>query len=250
MDCQNYKDIISAHVDDALSSKERWAVQTHVNQCPKCRQMYIWETQVARDLKRKLFPLEARPALKERILEQLGESRGESFWGWSYGKHGVLAAIALLLVVAVPFLFWPNGAEDNVFNHAIAQYQEVSLGGTPALQRAVSNTPTARLLDLSPWGYQILSRQSHWVGGKLGRTFVYSKGPGEAYLIAQEFEGMEISPPSGGSVVRTSNRDFVSYSQDDVNLVAWKDKDMLCILASKLPKKKLLGLAQRIAFPS
>ena len=86
--------------------------------------------------------------------------------------------------------------------------------------------------------------------GRQGRTFVYSTGSGEEYLMAQEFEGMEISPPSGGSVVRTSNRDFMSYSQGEVNLVAWKDKDMLCILASKLPKKKLLGLAQRIALPS
>jgi predicted anti-sigma-YlaC factor YlaD len=49
MDCENYQGIISAHVDDALSPKERWAVQTHVNHCPKCRQLYIWETQVARD---------------------------------------------------------------------------------------------------------------------------------------------------------------------------------------------------------
>ncbi len=35
------------------------------------------------------------------------------------------------------------------------------------------------------------------VGGKQGRTFVHSKGPGEEYLMAQEFEGLEISPPSG-----------------------------------------------------
>jgi len=249
MDCQNYKEIISAHVDDALSPKERWAVQTHLNQCPKCRQMYIWETQVARDLKRKLFPMEARPALKERILEQLGETQRERFWPWSYAAQGFMAAIALILVVAVPYLFWPEKSHENVFNHAIAQYQKVSLGGTRTPQREVTKTPAARLLDLRPWGYQILSRKSHWVEGQQGRTFVY-RGEGEEYLMAQEFEGMEFSPPTGGSVVRTSNRDFVSYSQGGVNLVAWQDKDMLCIIASKLPKKKLLRLAQKIAVPS
>ncbi len=104
MDCQNYKDIISAHVDDALSPKERWAVQTHVNQCPKCRRMYIWETQVARDLNRKLFPLEPHPALKERILKQLGESQGAKTWAWSHWKYGLLVVLALLLVVAVPYM--------------------------------------------------------------------------------------------------------------------------------------------------
>jgi hypothetical protein len=40
----------------------------------------------------------------------------------------------------------------------------------------------------------------------------------------------------------------VTYSQEGVNVVAWKekDKDLLCILASNLPKEKLLGLAQQI----
>lgn len=250
MDCQNYKDIISAHVDDALSPKERWAVQTHVNHCPKCRQMYIWETQAARDLKRKLFPLEPRPALKERILAQLGESHGGKKRAWFRWKNGVMVVIAFFLLVAVTYILWPNGTEENVFSHAIAHYEKVSLGGTATATRIVSKSPTARILDLSPLGYQILSRQSHLVEGLQGRTFVYARGTGEEYLMAQEFEGMKMSPPRGGNVARTSNRDFASYSQAGVNLVAWKDRDMLCILASKLPKKKLLGLAQRIAVPS
>jgi hypothetical protein len=32
-----------------------------------------------------------------------------------------------------------------------------------------------------------------------------------------------------------------------VNLVAWKQKDLLCIIASTLPKEDLLGLAQQLA---
>ncbi len=108
MDCQNYKDIISAHVDNALSPKERWAVQTHVNQCPKCRQMYIWETQATRDLKRKLFPLEPRPALKERILQQLEESPQKKMWSWSYWKLGLLAVFVLLGITLLPYMLWPK----------------------------------------------------------------------------------------------------------------------------------------------
>ena len=214
------------------------------------RQMYIWETQAARDLKRKLFPLEPHPALKERILEQLGESQGAKTWAWSHWKYGLLAVLALLLVVAVPYLLWPNGVEENIFNHAIAQYQKESSGRTATAHRGVSKTPTARLLDLSSLGYRILSRKNHWVKGQQGRTFVYTRGSSEEYLMAQEFEGMKISRPPGGRVVRTSNRDFVSYSQGGVNLVAWRDRDMLCILAAKLTKKKLLRLARRIALPS
>ena len=47
--------------------------------------------------------------------------------------------------------------------------------------------------------------------------------------------------------MRESSQDFVSYSQAGVNLVAWKQKNLLCILASTLPKEKLLGLAQQLA---
>lgn len=75
--------------------------------------------------------------------------------------------------------------------------------------------------------------------------FVY-QGQGKEYLVAQEFDGVDFLSPSGAKTIRASSRDFVSYTQEGVNLIAWKEKDLLCILASTLPKEKLLGLAQQI----
>jgi len=40
MDCQDYKEMISAHVDGALSSEERLAVRSHLDGCPKCTQIF------------------------------------------------------------------------------------------------------------------------------------------------------------------------------------------------------------------
>ncbi len=243
MDCEGYKEMISAHVDGALGTEEKLMVQSHLNECPKCTQMFLWESQMRTALKQKLSLMPARAALRKRVLDQLGESRKEGLLGWSYMAHGLAAAFALLLIVAVPYLFWPGKVQEDIFTDAIVRYQEV-MQGVVEVPQTVS--PTAQLLDLSPWGYRLLSRQTQWVEGQEGRVFVY-RGRGKEYLLAQEFEGGELSPLPGSKVARVSSQEFVSYSQGGVNLVAWKQKDLLCILASTLPKEKLLGLAQQIA---
>jgi len=247
MDCRQYKEINSAHIDEALSSEERPAVQSHLSQCSRCTQMFLWETGVTRAIKAKLSLISARPALKERVLDQLRETPREGLFGWSYMAHGLTAVFALLLIVAVPYLFWSDHVEEDIYTDAMAQYQNVAQGITQGIkdnQQAAS--PAVGLLDLRPWGYRILSRQIQQIMGQEGRVFVY-QGPGKEYLLAQEIKGVEFSHPSGGTVIRASSRNFVSYSQQGVNLIAWKQKDILCILTSTLPKEKLLSLALQIS---
>ena len=247
MDCQEYKEIISAHVDAALSSEERLTVQSHLNQCPRCTQMFLWETEVKEVLKLKLSHIPARPALKERVLDKLRETPREGLFGWSYMAHGLAAAFVILLIVAGPYLFWQGNLQEDIYTGAMAQYQNVAQGITQGIkdnQQAAS--PAVGLLDLRPWGYRILSRQIRQIMGQEGRVFVY-QGPGKEYLLAQEIKGVEFSHPSGGTVIRASSRNFVSYSQQGVNLIAWKQKDLLCILTSTLPKEKLLSLAMQIS---
>lgn len=245
LDCQEYKEIIAAHVDGDLSPNEMLAAQGHLDQCPKCTQMFHWETEVKDLLKQGLSLLPARRGLKEKILDQLGETRMERFFGW-FNPHPVLiAASALLLVVALHYLFWQGEVHQEVLTDAIAQYQKVTEGIVEAQEAASSPTPAARLLDLSPWGYRVLARQSQQVRGQEGRVFVY-QGQGKEYLVAQEFDGADFSPPAGARIIRASNREFVSYSQEGVNLIAFKEKDVLCILSATLPEEKLLGLAQQL----
>ncbi len=243
MDCQEYKEIISAHVDGALSTEEGLAVQSHLNQCTRCTKMFHWETEVKKILKPKFSTILPRPALKARVLGQLRETPKEGLFGWSFMANGLAAAFALLLIVSVPYLYWPGRVQENIFTGAIAQYQTVAQGMEDTPQNA---SPAARLLDLRPWGYRILSTQIQRVKGQEGRVFIY-QGPGQEHLLAQEFEGAEFSFPSGGRVIRASSRDFVSFSQQGVNLVAWKEKDLLCILTSTLPKEKLLSLARQVS---
>lgn len=246
MDCQEYREIIAAHVDGTLSSEERGVVQTHLQQCSTCMQMFIWETDVKKSLGPKLSLLPAKAGLKERLLDRLGETSKEGFFGWSYMSARLATAFALLLIMAVPYVVWRDKVREEIFTDAISQYQKVTQGIADIPQEASSLTPAARLLDLSPWGYRVLTRQTLQVKGQEGRVFVY-QGQGKEYLLAQEFDKADLSPPRNANVVRVSNRDFISYSEEGVNLIAWKEKDLICIIASTLPKEKLLGLAQQIA---
>lgn len=249
MNCLEYGEIIAAHVDGALSPEEGIAAQSHLNKCPRCQQNFLWETEVKRSLRQRLSLIPARPGLRARVLDQLGETAKEGFFGWYYMRHGLVAAFALLFIVAVPYLVWRGKVEENIFSDAISQYQRVTQGIADTAQADRSQTPAARLLDLSPWGYRVLAKQSQQVRGQEGRVFVY-QSQGKEYLLAQEFDEMDFSPPSGARVIQASSREFVSYSQEGINLIAFKEKDLLCILASTLPREKLLGLAQQIAMGS
>ncbi len=136
MRCQDYKEMISAHVDGALASEERLAVRSHLDGCPKCTQMFHWETQMRTALKRKLSPLAARPALKARVLDQLEGTRTEGVFGWPYLAHGLAAAFALLIIVAVPYLSGPGNLQVEILIDAIARYQKVTQGIVDAPQTA------------------------------------------------------------------------------------------------------------------
>ncbi len=251
MDCQEYREIIAAHVDGTLLSEERKAVESHLNQCVRCAQMFLWENEVRKFLKRMLSPIKVRAGLKESILDQLGETSKEGLLSRYYSR-GLVAAFALLLLLAVPYLFWRGKVQkvqEEIFTDAIAQYQMVTQGIGDTPQATSPSTPAARLLDLSPWGYRLLAKQSQQLKGQDGRVFIY-QGQEKEYLLAQEFYGVDYSLPPGASTIRVSGRDFVNYSKGNVNLIGWKEKDILCILASNLPKEKLLSLAQEIALGS
>lgn len=249
MDCRGYREIVAVHVDSSLSSEERLAVQSHLVQCSKCTKEFLWETGVKKALKQKLTIIPARPGLKVRVLDKLGETSKEGLFGWYYMSHGLVAAFALLLIVAVPYLVWRDNVQEEIFSDTIAHYQKVTQGFAETPEASPSLPPAARLLDLSPWGYRMLARQTQQIRGREGRAFVY-QGEAKEYLLAEEFDGVDLSPPQGARTVRVSNRDFVSYSQEGVNLIAWKEKDFVCVISSTLPKEKLLGLAREITMGS
>lgn len=242
MDCQEYQQILSAHVDGALSLEERLHVQSHLEGCPRCKQTFLWETKARNALRTRLAPIPATRRLREKVRQQLEEPR---VFSWPYLSHGLAAAFALLLIVAVPYLTWRTEAKHELFTDVIAQYRTLTQGKLEAQQPAPPLPPPAQILDLSPWGYTLLAKQTQRIANREGRIFIYQGRP-EEYLLAQEFDGADLPSPSDARVLPESTRRFVVYSEVDVNLIAWKEKNVLCLIAGKLPQEKLLDLAKQI----
>jgi hypothetical protein len=104
MNCLDYKEIISAHVDGTLGAEEELEVQSHLDQCPKCKQFFRWETDVKKLLRQKLSPIAVQPSFKGVLLERLEGKRKRTSMRWSYKSEGIAAGLIGAATIAVWFL--------------------------------------------------------------------------------------------------------------------------------------------------
>jgi anti-sigma factor RsiW len=209
--------------------------------------MFVWETKAQEVIKPHLAIIEPPSAVKERILdnlEQRGRSRGMLSW-FFFGPR-LAGSVALVLIVVLATILWRNHSQNDLVSLAVDQYRTVLAKGLGGSEQAGLSTPAARRLDLSPWGYRLSANQVNQVKGREQRLSLF-EGPANDYVLAQEFDGAALSPSPDAMITRAENREFISYSRGGVNLVAWKDHDLLCVLTSKLPNEKLLALAKQIA---
>ena len=243
MNCQEYRELTAAHVDGALSAEEEVEVRAHLDQCPKCKRLFLWETDFKKLLRQNLAPISVRPSFKEALLERLEGKRKHAFMPWAYQRYGIGAVMALLLLAIAPLLFFRNEAGEKIFSQAAAQYQMVTR--KIAERPFASPTRAARSFDLSPWGYRLLTSETSELNGLTGITSTYRNEQND-YVLAQEFQGGQLSAPPGAKIVRVAGKTFVLHSDNGVNLIAWKEQTLLCILASRAPMDQLLDIAQRV----
>jgi hypothetical protein len=207
--------------------------------------MFTWEVKATKLLKQSLAPAPARYELKQKILEQLSprESRSPQ---WSF-LNPVWAPALLVLVIVASFLYsgWPFRSQPDLFAHTASYYQRVHDGASELLP-PTDTYLTARILDLTPWGYVLFGKDIQLVEGVENRVFAY-QGLQNELLVARELDGKTLSPPHGSTVVKKLEKDFVIAASGDINLVAWQDGSMVCVIASKLPSDRLLALAAEIA---
>lgn len=247
MNCQEYKEIISAHVDATLSPAEESKAQSHLNRCPECSQTFAWETKATKILRQSLSPLTPRQELKQRLLDQLGQANNES-QSWLWASRAWVPAFLILLITGSVYLVWPLRNQQDFFADTVSHYQRAHRDLTNLSQTAGTD-PTARILDLKPWGYHLLGKSIQRTNGRENRVFVYH-GQQNDLLLAQEVEGASLSPPRGSTVVTKSGKNFVSLRSGNVNLVAWQDNNIVCVLASQLPRDRVIALAEQIAIRS
>ena len=189
MNCQDYREIISAHIDGALCAEEQLEVESHLQQCAKCKQLADWERKAKSALKQHLSPIAPRPELRQRVLRQLEEVDAGLFSRRQMLRIYAPAFACLLIFVAI-YVAWPLRTQQDIFAEAILLYRQANQNPTQPVED-LGGTQTANLFDLRPWGYQLLSRQVRQVRGQTTRLFVH-KGPDEALLVAQELDGAKL----------------------------------------------------------
>jgi anti-sigma factor RsiW len=245
MNCQEYREIVSAHVDGMLSVQEEAEVQSHLDGCDQCTRIFHWEVKAAKAIKQKLSAVTLDPGVRNRLLQTLEQKSKRSLFGWSLNHYRLAATLALLLVAIASLLITRTKSSDDIFADIVAQHQKVVEGTVPIsgeFLRQRADSP----LDLSPWGYRLLTQHPAQYKAIEGTTFLYAKG-GNEYVLAQEFKDRTLSVPPGAKSIQASGNTFISHSLEGVNLVAWKDKGVLCILAARLPQETLLQVAERLA---
>jgi len=161
------------------------------------------------------------------------------FW---LGSTVVAGAVVGLFLVFLPL---DNGRSRtlgvDVLGSAVTHYNRVSKGlASHGARRAGFD-----LLDLSPWGFKILSKKVRQVDGVESRAFVYQSEATKDFLVAEEFDGVPL-PTHRKDTVEASGTAFATYTQEGIQTVAWNENDILCVLTSSIPERDLLDLAQRM----
>lgn len=243
MDCQTYLDQIAAHVDDALGADDTAAAREHLARCPACAAKYRWEAAVKGTLQAKLPIQEPNPFLRQRILARLEDARPpQRLWGLSFALKAAAGAATVLLLFLPYYLLQKSNEQPNFFSNIVVSYQQAKQG---VRSEEPPFTPSAMLLDLSPWGYRLLSRSTDTVDGRPARVSVY-QGEDRSFLMAQEFDDSGIPIPEGARVVNDGANSFFTYERAGVNLIAWRERGIFCVIASSQTEADLLALAKRI----
>jgi len=250
MNCREYRELIAAHVDGALSFEESREAQSHIEQCATCCRIFVWETRAQKVIKPRLAIIAPPSGAKERLLDTLEQKgRSREMLRWFSLSPRLAGSFALAMVVVLATILWRNNSQDDLLSVAVDQYRTVLAKGIGSDQKEGQSTPATRLLDLSPWGYRLSANQVKQVDGREERLSLF-EGQANDYILAKEIDGVVLPLSSEAMITRAGDRQFVIYSRNGVNLVAWVDNDLLCVLTSKLPNEKLLALAKRIAVRS
>ena len=247
MQCQEYRELVAAHVDGVLVQHEAQEAQAHIDGCAECARVFAWEQRASVALKAKLRIAQAPAGMKLRLAERLQRKQGLTAYleSWFLNPRWV-GSFAVLAVVLVSMFLLRDQGRDDFLRDAVSRYQSVVATRPGASLTGGFQAPAARRLDLTPLGYRLTDNAVTRTAGQERRESVFARDEKE-WVLAQEVDGVKSLPNGKGEIVRTNNREFVKFTKAGINLVAWRDNDLLCVLTSAMPSDQLLGIAHKIA---
>lgn len=263
MRCEDAQELITALVDNELTSEDRLSVESHLRECGTCRFIHEQESALKSEIRAAGASVTAPPHLREKILAgRRGFSAGREtegrFAAWSWVAFpGLRPALALILLVVLIlpaiYLWWPAG---NISLAALKTHEGI-LGGKTAFVRAenpdVIKSQLVRSVAgrFAPMGYDLSTMKLRVVGGIVQKvrerrilvTVYEGEGP---TLTCFTFLGTERDAPQSAKIFFDPEKkmNFYTFSEGDVQGVLHREGDVICILVSKMPMADLLAIAR------
>jgi hypothetical protein len=269
MQCEDAQELITALVDNELSTEQRRAIEGHLGECENCRSRHAQEIFLKRQIRLAGEAVMAPAGLREWVREEIGKVAAEARPAKARGLRSWLTmpalrpalALMLLALVVIPLTYhwWPA---KNIALAALEIHDNIVRGAktfprsndpaelTKQLVQAVGNR-------FAPMGYDLSGMKVRPVGGFVqkiaGRDVLITVYQGEGPTVTCfTFLGTEADAPKGAKVIHDSEKrmNFYAFSRDNMHGVLHREGQEICILVSEMPMAELLAMVREKARPA
>ena len=247
----HYAEELQDLLDGRLAEAQRAEVEAHLANCARCRREVaalewskrelsaVWETEGA--------PADLHLRLRAALDAEDRRSRPVTWRrrAWIGTALGAAAAAVLLVRarLAVPL---PDRVADDFRAFADGTERLAIQSADPkAVEAYFAANGTAfptRVLDLAMMRYQVVGGRVHRLDGRVSALFAY-RGPGDVPLVCQMYEGEMSELPATADVRENNGIPFRIYESGNVTLVFWPEGEVMCVLASTIPRDEVVQLA-------
>lgn len=259
MNCQGYRQIVAAHVDDVLTPPERAEVGRHVASCAPCRKMYEQERDFRAFMTTKPLLQRVPPALEQNLRSTLAKAERESWWSrlqeiFTFPRLAMgLAAAGLLALLFAPHWFEEKRSRDFLEKITQDYFAAVNPGFSlafrtddPQVLEAYFNR--SETLDFNP---RVIDFREHGYGLKGGavmrteqKVIAVTLYEGQKdYILCHRFKGTVSLPPGGERM-----GDHLVYTREGFTICFTQEGEMMCCLVTRIPRETFIHYLEAI-FP-
>jgi len=257
MHCAEYRDLVAADVDRALTAEEAALVRTHVAGCPRCARVRADAEAFKRACRARSWIQPVPADVRQRLLAALDtEARPAGSTGGSGARRrpwtrlllaGAIAAVLLLMVVPLRFSRTSPAVPAEPFATIVRDFKAVEAQAV-ALQFRTDSVDEMRryyaqsgaldfpntVPNLDPFGYRVEGGSVMQLGTKRSTLTVY-RGP-QGIILCHRILDPGMQPPPGGETVGMDT----FYTVNGITICMHREGDVVCFMAVSLPRDEFI----------
>ncbi len=260
MNCQEYQEIIAAHVDRALSSGEQEEAERHLAGCRVCLRLYKEQKALCAYMATHPLLRGVPAALEQRVRLALAEEDQRRSWWGRWREVFTLPRLALGLAAAglVVLFFWTSfqrGSGEDLLQRTAQDFARATRPDftldfrteDPQVLEASLNQSgqldfRTRVLDFRSLGYRLKGGAILKEGKGVAALALY-EGP-EGPILCRRFKGtLSLLPPGG-----EKRNHHVIYDRGGLTFCFTQEGEMVCSLVSRIPKAKFVQNLELVFF--